>query len=144
MTLPKFFQGEIRQDVAIVNPDGIVMRKQVLDILETAARIQEIGLKAKDDGAALPAPPGKGFFIALGHVVRVDDEPLNAGRQEMIHGVCDEGPPPDRQQGFGAMVRQGPQAHPETCPQKESGFYLMISLHHNFSFTTDRGKMHLP
>jgi len=76
---------------------------------------------AENDGHASPDTIRKYLFIDSGAMMGVDDESLDSRLPEMFHGVSDYRPPPQRQERFGAMVRQGSQARPQPGTQDEGG-----------------------
>ena len=67
----------------------------------------------EDDGRAAPAPFGKFFVVDGRAVMRVDDEAVDPDRQEMVHGVGDNGTAVQGKERLGAMLRQRPEPGPQ-------------------------------
>ena len=110
-------EGKIGEDIAIVDEEGFIFLKKVLDVLQPPGRIEEDRLVAEENRPPPPALLGKGPVIGSGAVVGVDDEPLDADREAVVHRKGDQGAAADRQKRLGAVLRQGAEARPQPRPE---------------------------
>jgi len=117
----EIFQRNIGKDVAVVHQQGLAFDKEIIDVFYPPARIEEHRFMAEYDGHAPPDTAGKHLCIGLGAMMGIDYESLDSRPPEMLHGIGDYRPPPQRQERFGAIVRKGPQACPQPGAQDEGG-----------------------
>ena len=90
---------------------------------------------AEEDRRPPPAPLGKGPVVGRRAVVGVDDEPLDADRQAVVHRVGDERAAADRKERLGAVLRQRAEARPQPRPENEGRPDLCSSFIADHSLT---------
>ena len=76
---------------------------------------------AKDDRQALPGSVRKSFRVFVRRVVRVDDEPPDAGGAQVLHGMRDHWASADRQKRLGHIFGERTQPGSQSRAQNEGG-----------------------
>jgi hypothetical protein len=120
MGLQESTQGEVRDHIPVVAEDGFVSVQEVLNIFESACRVQQHGFMTEEDGYVPPAPIRKFFRVGFRTVMGIHDETIDANAQEMIHHAGDDGTSSDLQQRLGASLRQRPKPRPQSRAQNKS------------------------
>ena len=93
------------------------------DVLQSSPRVEEVRLIAEKNRDAAPGVPREDLLIYLGTVVGIDNEPLDPGLPEVVHGVGNDRTTLHGQEGFGAVTSQRHQARPQTRPENKGRFY---------------------
>ena len=112
-------QRQIGEDVAVVDEESLILHEEIFDVFDPPGGVEENLFMAEEDRPSPPAPLGKLPVIGRRTVVGVDDEPLDADRQAMVHREGDQRSPADRKEGFGGLQGQGPQARAHPRPEDE-------------------------
>ena len=79
---------------------------------------------AEENRSSPPALLGKGPVVGSGTVVGVDDEPLDPGREAVVHRKSDQGAAADREKRLGALLGQRAETHSQSRPEDEGRFDL--------------------
>jgi hypothetical protein len=126
-------QGKVGHHVSVIAEDGLVFGEEIFDVFQSARRVQKNRFMAKDDGHTPPFPAGKFLCVNLRAVMGIYDETIHARAVEMIHGIRDDGTPPDLQERFRTPFRQRAKPHSQTGSQDEGGFESPSCQWHLFS-----------
>ena len=73
----------------------------------------------KRDGRAAVVAARERFGVNLRRVVRVDDEALDAEREQRVHRAAEHRLSSERQQRFRTVLGQRPQARPQPGPEQK-------------------------
>ncbi len=106
MSLQESLQREVRHDIAVMAEDGLVLVEEILNIFQSARRVQKGWFVAKNNGDTAPSPLRKFLRIKFRGMMRVHDEAIHADGQEMIHHIGDDGLSSDVQEGLWMSLRQ--------------------------------------
>ena len=94
--------------------------KKVLDVFDPAAGFQRHGFMPENQGD-IPVPSiGKNFAVTLCAMMRVDDDALDAGADQVVEGMGDHGPALNGQQRLGPGVGQRAEPCSKSCSEHKS------------------------
>jgi hypothetical protein len=108
-------QGEIGENVAVIDKKRSGIPQEVLHIGETSACLQQDRFVAKGERTSLPNVTRKSLAIRLRQMVRVDYKFLHPGPEEMRKGIFHQRPLMNRNQGFGKLKSERAQAGAKPC-----------------------------
>jgi hypothetical protein len=108
-------QVDIREYIAVVQEERRITPEQVGGVLQPTARIEGCaGLVRQMDFHAEAVGRPDQLLDGLGEVVRIDDDSIGAGLYEAARDVLDDGSARHIDEGFGPVVRQGPESGAES------------------------------
>ena len=78
------------------------------------------------DRDAFPGAVRKRLGVFIGAVMRVDDESLDPCSAQMLHRVCDDWPPADRQKRLGCVFGERPEPYSQSRAQDKGGVNFSV------------------
>ena len=118
MSIPRLAQGQIGQDVPVVDHEGSVRRQPVPHVVDPPGGVQQHRLVAKPDGPPPVFALRKRFHVALREVMSVHEKGSHPQvLDEMIERVGDERAIVHRDQRLGPILRERAQARAQGRPR---------------------------
>lgn len=115
----KSVQGQVGDDVPVVNDQRGVFVQKVCDVFQAASRVEQDGFVTETERTVFPETVWKEFIPDMRKVMGIDDEVPDTELLEPAHRMNDQWILEDGNQRFGAYVGQGAEACSQTGSQNE-------------------------